>query len=120
MHSKKILVIEDEALIRKTTCLLLSKENYLAISAGTGNEGIESARKESPDLILLDMMLPDRSGWDVLQTLKSDPVTTKIPIVIFTAADCEVSETSAREKGAAGLIHKPFYAHQILDVISTF
>ncbi len=120
MNSKKILVIEDEALIRKTTCILLSKEDYVAISANCGSEGIDLAGKERPDLILLDMMLPDTNGWDVLKSLKSDPATKDIPIILFTAADCEVPETSARERGAAGVIHKPFYPHQILEIISTF
>jgi DNA-binding response OmpR family regulator len=119
MNIKKILVIEDEALIRKTTCMLLNKEKYLAISAGTGDEGLASARQEKPDAVLLDMMLPDKNGWDVLKTLKSDPITKDIPVILFTAADCEVPETSAREQGAIGVIHKPFYPHQLLEFIST-
>jgi DNA-binding response OmpR family regulator len=119
MNINQILVIEDEALIRKTTCMLLSKEKYLAVSAGTGDEGIAAARREKPDAILLDMMLPDKNGWDVLKTLKSDPVTKNIPIILFTAADCEVSEALAREQGAVGVIHKPFYPHQLLEFIST-
>jgi CheY-like chemotaxis protein len=114
----KILVVDDELLIRKTTCLLLNSENIATISAANGNEGITLARSDKPDMILLDIVLPDMDGWEVMKVLKSDPLTKNIPIVLFTATDCEISEQHAKEKGAAGILHKPFYVHQLLDVIS--
>jgi DNA-binding response OmpR family regulator len=119
MLPKKILIVEDEHLIRKTTCMLLNNENFLTVSSETGAAGIDLARQEKPDLILLDMMLPDMDGWIVLRTLKSDPETKEIPIILFTAADCEVPEAAAREQGAISVLHKPFYPHQLFEIIKT-
>jgi DNA-binding response OmpR family regulator len=119
MIPKTILLIEDESLIAKTTCLLLNNKGIATDYADTGENGFDMARQKQPDLILLDMMLPDMEGWEVLGRLKSDPATQKIPVVLFTAADSEVSEPAARGKGAAGLLHKPFYPHQLFDIIAT-
>jgi DNA-binding response OmpR family regulator len=119
MIPKKILLIEDEALIGKTTCLLLNNKGVATICADTGAKGIDLARREKPDLVLLDMALPDMDGWQVLREFKSAPDTQKIPVVLFTAADSEVSESVAREKGAVGVLHKPFYPHQLFDIVTT-
>jgi DNA-binding response OmpR family regulator len=119
MIPQKVLVIEDELLIRKTTCLFLKNEKMDTVSAATGSEGISLAVSEKPDLVLLDMMLPDMDGWGVLGALKSDPRTQNIPVVFFTAADNEVSEIDARKQGAVGLLHKPFYPHQLFEIIKT-
>jgi DNA-binding response OmpR family regulator len=119
MIPKKVLVIEDELLIRKTTCLFLNNEKMSTVGAATGAEGISLAKSENPDLILLDLMLPDMIGWDVLRALKSDQHTQEIPVIFFTAADNEVSEIDARKQGALGLLHKPFYPHQLFEIIKT-
>jgi CheY-like chemotaxis protein len=119
MIPNKILLIEDELLIRKTTAILINNKGILTVSAETGAEGINLAHQEKPDLVLLDMMLPDMDGWEVLRSLKSDPITQHIPIVLFTAADSEVLESTARQRGATGILHKPFYPHQLFDIITT-
>ncbi len=119
MQPKRILIVEDEPLISKTTCLLLNKENILTISASTGADGISMARSEKPDLVLLDMVLPDINGWDVLRTLKSGPMTRSIPVILFTAADDEVPQAAALQQGAVGVLHKPFYPHQLFEMIRT-
>jgi CheY-like chemotaxis protein len=63
---KKVLIIDDEVLIRKTTALLLKKARIDVITAGNGPEGIDLAEKQNPDLILLDIVMPEMSGWEVL------------------------------------------------------
>ncbi|MBD3343564.1 MAG: response regulator, partial [Chitinivibrionales bacterium] len=82
MINKKILVIDDERLIRTTTILLLKKEGAVAIAAADGKEGIELAKKEHPDLILLDIMMPGMDGWQVLETLRSEPLCASVPVII--------------------------------------
>jgi DNA-binding response OmpR family regulator len=119
MIPQKVLVIEDEILIRKTTCLFLNKEKMATITAATGTEGISLAISEKPDLILLDLMLPDMDGWEVLQKLKADERTQNVPVVFFSAADREVSEIEIRKRGAIGMLHKPFYPHQLFEIIKT-
>jgi two-component system alkaline phosphatase synthesis response regulator PhoP len=119
MVPHKILLIEDEFLIAKTTCLLLNNKGITAVHADTGAKGIGMVLQEKPDLILLDMMLPDMDGIEVLRRLKSDTATKEIPVILFTAADHEVSESIVRKEGAAGVLHKPFYPHQLFDIITT-
>jgi len=119
MVPQKVLVIEDELLIRKTTCLFLNKEKIATVTAGTGAEGISMAISEKPDLILLDLMLPDIDGWEVLRKLKADERTRDVPVVFFSAADREVSEIEIRNRGAIGMLHKPFYPHQLFEIIKT-
>ena len=81
----KILVVEDEPDLAQTVCYTFQQEGYEALSAGTGTEGLELAHSFSPDLIILDLMLPDRSGFDVCKNLKSNPATQEIPVLILSA-----------------------------------
>ncbi len=119
MQLNKILVVEDEPLINRTTCLLLNNEKIFTFSAYNGAEGLSMAKSKKPDLILLDLILPDMHGWDVLRALKYGPLTQDIPVVLFTATNEGVSEKYAHEKGAAGLLHKPFFPHQLFKIAKT-
>jgi two-component system, OmpR family, response regulator len=119
MIPQKVLIIEDEFLIRKTTCLFLNKEKIATVAASTGTEGISMAISEKPDLILLDLMLPDMDGWEVLRRLKADEGTRDLPVVFFSAADREVSDIEIRKRGAVGMLHKPFYPHQLFEIVKT-
>lgn len=114
---KKVLIIDDEVLIRKTTALLLKKARIETITAGSGAEGIALAAKENPDLILLDIVMPEMSGWEVLSALKSRVDLARIPVIVFTAEDFSMSGSKAVEKGAAGVCRKPFQLHQLLGII---
>ncbi|MDR2741524.1 MAG: diguanylate cyclase [Treponema sp.] len=102
-----ILVIDDE----KTNLLILYKilsPNYKIYTAKSGSEGLKRAASERPDLILLDIIMPDMSGFDVLKTLKSDPDLKTIPVIIITGLDNDSDEEKGLLLGAVDYIPKPF------------
>ena len=82
--NKKVLIIEDEATLQKALQEILTAENYNVLSALDGSRGLEMAREENPDLILLDIILPKMDGFEVLKELKSEEKTESIPVIILT------------------------------------
>ena len=92
---KRILIVEDDKALREMYQMRLSINNYDVIEAKDGEEGLDLAIKEKPDLILLDIMMPKMSGMDVLDILKSTPETKDIPVIVLTA----LSEESVKSKG---------------------
>ncbi len=81
---KKVLIIEDEATLQKALQEVLVAEGYDILSALDGSRGLEMAREENPDLILLDIILPKMDGFEVLKELKSEEKTESIPVIILT------------------------------------
>lgn len=118
MLPEKILIIDDEKMIRLTTAILLKQHGIVVVEARTGLDGIELAKSEKPDLILLDIMMPGMDGWEVCDHLAANPATSTIPIVIFTAGDIAESEQKGLEKLVKGVIRKPFYIEQLLKICS--
>ena len=108
MPGEKILVIEDEHDIRELISYNLESEGYNIIKASAGNEGIEKAKKNEPDLILLDIMLPDIDGLEVCRKLKRDATAKDIPIIMLTAKSEDSDIISGLELGAEDYITKPF------------
>ena len=108
MAGEKILVIEDEHDIRELISYNLENEGYDIIKSASGSEGIEQARKKLPNLILLDIMLPDIDGLEVCRKLKRDESTKDIPIIMLTAKSEDSDVISGLELGAADYITKPF------------
>ena len=82
---KKILVIEDEPEMRRNITALLRYHDYEPISAATGREGVEAARREKPDLVLCDVMMPVMDGYGVIQALQADASLACIPFIFLTA-----------------------------------
>jgi twitching motility two-component system response regulator PilH len=82
--SKKILIVDDEPDVRTYLGSVLEENGYASISAKDGVEGLEVLRKESPDLVLLDLMMPKKSGITMFQELRKDPALSNIPVVIVT------------------------------------
>ena len=108
MPGEKILVIEDEHDIRELISYNLENEGYKILKAATGNDGIEAAAKTTPNLILLDIMLPDIDGLDVCKKLKREKTTKDIPIIMLTAKSEDSDVISGLELGAEDYITKPF------------
>lgn len=92
---KKILIVEDDKSLREMYQLRLSINGYDVLEARDGEEGLDLAIKEKPDLIMLDIMMPKMSGMDVLDIIKSTPETKDIPVILLTA----LNEESVRSKG---------------------
>jgi len=108
MASETVLLIEDDQDIAELLTYNLEQEHYQVLHAGTGEKGLETARIQTPDVILLDLMLPGINGLDVCRTLKGDPATRSIPIIIITARTEEADVVSGLELGADDYITKPF------------
>jgi len=114
---KKILVIDDENDLRQFSSWLLEAEGYLVFQAADGDIGIKIARQEHPDLVLLDIRLPGRYGWEILNEMKTSPQLSDIPVVIFTAsADVEFKDR-ALEMGAVEYLIKPVSAAQLKECV---
>ncbi|OLT60746.1 response regulator [Moorena bouillonii] len=114
----KILVIEDEIFIRENLIELLEIEGFEALGAENGVEGVQLVQKEPPDLILCDVMMPELDGYGVLEALRQDPATAKIPFMFLTASADRSNIQKIRELGIHDYILKPFNVDKFLDVIS--
>ena len=115
MSKATILVVEDEADIRELVQLTLERANYSVITAETGEEACKLAVSELPDLIILDLMLPDMQGFDVCKRLRGQSTTTTIPIIMATARGEEVDVVLGLELGADDYIKKPFSLSELIS-----
>lgn len=108
MDKKRILIVDDEEDILKVLRFRLEANNYEVLSASDGQEGLNKARSEKPDLIILDLMLPKLDGYKVCRMLKFDESYKAIPIIMFTARAQKSDEELGMEMGADAYIPKPF------------
>ncbi len=109
-----ILVIEDEPDLREVLGFNLKQAGHSVLSTALGEEGLALASSDRPDLILLDLMLPDLQGTEVCKRLKSDPSTKRIPVVMLTARGEELDRVVGFEIGAEDYIVKPFSVRELL------
>ncbi|MDP2910546.1 MAG: response regulator [bacterium] len=102
----KILIIEDDQLLRKIISRKLKKEKYKVIEATDGEEGLRSAQLENPDLILLDLVLPEIDGFEVLARLKKNPNASEIPVIILSNLGDEEKVEAGLKLGAVDYLIK--------------
>ncbi len=114
MASQEILVVEDETDIQELVRYNLDKEGYAVRCMTSGEEALRALRSSTPDLVLLDLMLPGISGLDVCRSIKSNPATRHVPVVILTAKGEEVDIVSGLELGADDYVTKPFSPRVLL------
>ncbi len=110
----RILVIEDEPDIQQILDYNLREKGHKVFIAGKGEEGLRLAREKRPDLVLLDLMLPDIPGTEVCKTLKSDPLTRNTQVVMLTAKGEEIDRVVGFELGADDYVVKPFSVRELL------
>ncbi len=110
----KILVVDDEKNILELVRFNLEREGFQVLTALDGAGGLESARKEQPDLIVLDVMLPGMNGLEICQELHREPVTKKIPVIMLSARAEEVDRILGLEMGADDYITKPFSPRELV------
>ena len=110
----KVLIIEDDKDIAELVAYNLSQEKIPAETCTTGTDGIAKARRNPPNLVILDLMLPDIGGLEVCRTLKGDPKTAKIPVLILTAKGEEVDRIVGFEVGADDYLAKPFSPRELV------
>jgi two-component system phosphate regulon response regulator PhoB len=109
----RILVVEDEKDLQEVLSYNLRQAGHEATIAGTGQEGIARVAAEAPDLVLLDLMLPDMSGMDVCRALKSDATTRHIPVVMLTARGEAIDRVVGFELGADDYVVKPYSMREL-------
>jgi two-component system, OmpR family, alkaline phosphatase synthesis response regulator PhoP len=114
MSKEKILIVEDEKDIVKMLDYNLKKEGFKTFLAYNGEDGLDAARKENPDLILLDLMLPEMDGLDVCKAIKNEVKTSRIPIIILTAKAQETDKIVGLELGADDYVTKPFSPKELI------
>jgi DNA-binding response OmpR family regulator len=111
--ARRILVIDDEQDLLDFLRKVLEEEGYAVATAPDGVQGISRARHEPPDLILLDLMMPQMDGWEVLRILKSLPQTSRTPVVVLTARMDPQSKWEGWQQGAVDYITKPFSLQEL-------
>jgi CheY-like chemotaxis protein len=115
---KVILIVEDDPKNMTLTSDMLKVSGYTTIKANDGEQGVILARKNKPDLILMDLMMPKKDGYTACHEIKSDPATKNIPVVMLTAIENEGNKGIARIWGADGYITKPLDRQGLVNTIS--
>jgi len=114
---KKILVIEDEPEMRRNLTTILRLENFHPLPAANGRIGIELAKKEKPDLVLCDVMMPELDGYGVIAALRADPETVTIPFIFLTAKGEKPDIRAGMNLGADDYLTKPVAKPDLLAAI---
>src|SRR3954471_21686508 len=115
--NKKILVVEDHPDIRRLLTLSLRRQGYEIIETNTGSTAVTLVLSEKPDLVLLDVSLPDLSGLEIARTIKQNPQTTQIPLVALSGYSEREIESKALEAGMAEYLLKPTETKRLVEVI---
>lgn len=116
-RARRVLVIDDEHAIRLVCRVNLVAAGIEVLEAADGRAGIELALNERPDLVLLDVMMPDIDGWTVARELRADETTREIPIVFLTARADAADRRLGEELGGVGYVVKPFDPVAIGDLV---
>lgn len=115
--TKAILIVEDEPNIGMALEYLMKREGYALRRVDNGEDAFAAVAEAAPDLILLDVMLPDRSGYEICQTLREDPGLADLKIVMITAKGGASEGEKARALGADCLIRKPFGSEELTGTV---
>lgn len=119
-NSKTILVAEDTAAIRSIIAFLLRAKGYNVLEASNGNDALDQILGRRPDLVVLDVLMPGKTGFDVCAYLKANEETRSIPILILTSITRDSGRTEEHWKaisGADDFVHKPFKTHDLIERI---
>jgi CheY-like chemotaxis protein len=115
--SKKIVVVEDHPAVRRVLTLSLRQRGYEIVEANTGRSGIALTSEENPDLVLVDLSLPDLSGLEVAKRIKQNPETAKIPLVALSGRSERELVLKTLESGMAAYLTKPAATQELVNVI---
>lgn len=116
-----LLCIDDEPGVVELVELIMRTENVVVKGASSGAEGLAVMKDTSPNIVLLDIMMPDMDGWEVFKHIKADPDLADIPIIILTARDSTFEEIVARERaGVDDYITKPFTPAELRQSVNKF
>ena len=113
-----IMIVDDSPTDAHVLKKILEKNGYSTVTAADANEGIETARREKPDLILMDVVMPGLNGFQATRELTSDPETADIPVIIVTRKDQQVDRVWGMRQGAANYVTKPVRENTLLSLIN--
>jgi two-component system, OmpR family, alkaline phosphatase synthesis response regulator PhoP len=117
VNGRKVLVIDDEPGIIEIVEANLEGDGFEVISASNGKEGLEKIKREAPELVVLDVMMPEMDGWEVLRNLERDPETAGLPVIMLTAKAADEDYIYGLEEGAVEYITKPFLPQELVNRI---
>ena len=120
MSDKTVLYVEDNEYNLKMVRQLLARTAYQLIEARDGQLGVQTALRELPDLILMDIQLPKLSGLDATRRLRADPKTAAIPIIVITSFALSGDDQKAKDAGASAYLAKPYSPRELLQMIRKF
>jgi CheY-like chemotaxis protein len=115
---RTVLVVDDDPVIVKLLQVNFEMEGYRVLTAGDGEEGLDRAQRERPDVVILDVMMPKLDGLEVARALKADPETRDIPVVLLSAK-AQTSDIQAGQSLADEYITKPFDPLELLDRVAS-
>lgn len=118
--SKKILVVEDEPHISRLVKVVLEKKGFEVVQAFVGQEGLEKAKTEKPDLIILDVMMPNMDGFEVAKRLSGNKETKGIPIIMLSSAAQFKDKMKGLDAGAADYLTKPFENEELIAKVNEY
>jgi len=118
MEKKKILVVEDEESLLKLESILFASKGYAVTGVRDGKSALESLAGDRPDLVVLDIMLPDLDGFEICRSIKDNPETRFLPVIMLTAKKSSQDIERGRLAGADAYITKPFKSAKVLQVIA--
>ena len=114
---RHVLVIEDEQNITAAISFILSRDGWDVSTHANGVDALDAVRAKAPDVVILDAMLPGRSGYDILRDLRADPGFTALPVLMLTARGQAKDRERAFEAGATDFMTKPFANDAVLDAV---
>lgn len=117
MQDKRVLLIEDEPNIIEAIRFILSRDGWRVDTHSDGKTALEAVLTRAPDLVILDVMLPNRSGYDVLNDIRADDAIKDVPVLMLTARGQKKDRELAEKLGASRFMTKPFSNGEILDTV---
>ena len=115
--SKKVLVVDDQPHIVRLIQVNLEKEGLQVSTAGDGVEGLEKIRDEHPDLVILDVIMPRKDGFQVLRDIKSDETLAEIPVIMLTVKTHNADIVEGLKEGAELYLPKPFHPKELVSLV---
>ncbi len=114
---KKVVLIEDERNIIEAISFILTRDGWEVKTHSNGHDAVEAVRERRPDLVILDVMLPGKSGFDILQEIRDDDELSDTPVLMLTARGQEKDREMAERAGASRFMTKPFANAEVLEAV---
>ena len=118
--AKRILIVEDDPSVLRATSFILEKEGYEVLTAVDGLEGLKKAKEDSPDLIILDVMLPGIDGFEICHSLRGEAQTAQLPILMFSAKGQESDKATGLKVGADEYLTKPIDREVLINKVAAW